>query len=249
MNAAPLLTVTDLEVRYGQSLAVRGVSLVAHAGQVTTVVGANGAGKTSLLAGIVGLEHRTGRIAFDGRDITRSAPEENARRGLILVPEQRELFATMSVLDNLVLGGALGRARPIYPVRDSLQSVFARFPKLAERRNQSAGTLSGGERQMLALGRALMGRPKLLMLDEPSLGLAPNIVRDMFDWIVTLRHEGMSILLVEQNAHLALRIAQQAYVMDGGIFSVVDTADRVAARGDIAARFLGQSAGLKEQAP
>jgi branched-chain amino acid transport system ATP-binding protein len=240
MNAA-LLTATNLEVRYGHSLAVRGVSLLVRAGEVTTVIGANGAGKTSLLAGLVGLERRSGSIQFDGHDIGRSTPEDNARRGLILVPEQRELFGSMSVLDNLVLGGALGRAIPRHSIRDGLDSVFARFPRLRERRAQLAGTLSGGERQMLALGRALMGRPKLLLLDEPSLGLAPNIVREMFAWIVGLRDEGTSILLVEQNAHMALAVAQQAYVMDGGLFSVADTADRVAARGDIAARFLGHA--------
>ena len=245
----PLLIATDLEVSYGQSLAVRGVSLVARAGEVTTVIGANGAGKTSLLAGLVGLEQRRGRIEFDDRDISRSTPEDNARRGLILVPEQRELFATMSVQDNLILGGALGRARPLHPIGDGLESVFHRFPRLRERRGQMAGTLSGGERQMLALGRALMGRPKLLMLDEPSLGLAPNIVRELFDWIVQFREEGMSILLVEQNAHMALSVAQQAYVMDGGVFSVADTAERVAARDDIAARFLGHAIERTEDSP
>lgn len=245
----PLLIATDLEVSYGQSLAVRGVSLVARAGEVTTVIGANGAGKTSLLAGLVGLEQRRGRIEFDDCDISRSTPEDNARRGLILVPEQRELFATMSVQDNLILGGALGRARPLHPIEEGLESVFRRFPRLRERRGQMAGTLSGGERQMLALGRALMGRPKLLMLDEPSLGLAPNIVRELFDWIVQFRDEGMSILLVEQNAHMALSVAQQAYVMDGGVFSVADTAERVAARDDIAARVLGHAIERKEVSP
>ena len=237
-----LLLATDLEVRYGHSLAVRGVSLAVRAGEVTTVIGANGAGKTSLLAGLVGLEQRRGRIEFDGQDISRSAPEENARRGLILVPERRELFTSMSVADNLILGGALGRARPVNSIRDGLDTVFMRFPRLAERRSQLAGTLSGGEQQMLALGRALMGRPKLLMLDEPSLGLAPNIVRDTFDWITALRDDGMSILLVEQNAYMALAIAHHAYVMDGGIFSASDSATRVAARGDIVARYLGKAA-------
>jgi branched-chain amino acid transport system ATP-binding protein len=210
---------------------------------VTTIVGANGAGKTSLLAGLAGLEHRWGRIEFEGADISRASPEDNARAGLILVPETRDLFASMSVKDNLLLGAALGRARLGKDVARQLENVLARFPRLAARQQQPAGTLSGGERQMLALGRALMGRPKLLMLDEPSLGLAPNLVQQMFDLLAGLKAEGTSILLVEQNARMALSIAEHAYVMEHGQLSARQPASRLAAEEDIAARYLGRRAG------
>jgi branched-chain amino acid transport system ATP-binding protein len=238
-----VLTATGLEVRYGRNLAVRGVDIAVPDGAITTVIGANGAGKTSLLAGLIGLERRSGEIRFDGADASRASPEDNVRRGLVLVPERRELFGAMSVGDNLLLGGALGRSRPLAFLRDRTDAVFARFPRLAERRLQLAQTLSGGERQMLALGRALMGEPRLLMLDEPSLGLAPAVVAEMFGWIARLRDEGMSILLVEQNARMALAVAQHAYVMDGGSFSASGPAAAIAGEDDIAARYFGRARG------
>lgn len=236
-----LLSARALEVRYGGNLAVRGVSLEVPAGTITAVVGVNGAGKTSLLAGLMGLERRSGTIIFDGRDISRDPPERNARRGMILVPERRELFGTMSVLDNLLLGGVVSRGAGGAPPRERLHAVFQKYPRLAERRHQMAGTLSGGERQMLALGRALMGGPKLLMLDEPSLGLAPNIVSQMFEWIAQLQTEGISILLIEQNARAALDIAQYAYVMNQGELSERSEAAVMRNRDDIAARYFGRA--------
>lgn len=236
-----LLSARDLEVRYGKSVAVRGVSILVRRGEITTVIGANGAGKTSLLAGLMGLANREGQIVLDGCDISRSEPEDNVRRGMVLVPERRELFGSMSVLDNLILGGVAGRLRAGADLHARLGEVFRRYPRLAERRLQAAHTLSGGERQMLALGRALMARPTLLLLDEPSLGLAPAIVRQMFGWIEELRQDGIAVLLVEQNARAALDCAQYAYVMDQGRFSVQGTADEIRTRENIAARYLGWS--------
>ncbi|CAA9516248.1 MAG: Branched-chain amino acid transport ATP-binding protein LivF [uncultured Sphingomonas sp.] len=237
---SPVLFTTEFEVRYGANFAVRGVTLTVARGEITTIIGANGAGKTSLLAGLAGFERRRGLIQFDGRDISRASPEDNARAGLILVPETRDLFASMSVRDNLLLGAALGRPRLRDDTAQQLECVLTRFPPLAARQQQHAGTLSGGERQMLALGRALMGRPKLLMLDEPSLGLAPNLVQQMFKWIAALKAEGTSILLVEQNARMALTVAEHAYVMEHGQLSTRERAGRLAAQGDIAARYLGR---------
>ena len=237
-----LLATNLLEVRYGQNLAVRGVAFQVRQGTITTVIGANGAGKTSLLAGLMGLARRSGSIVFDGHDISRNAPEHNVRRGMILVPERRELFSTMSVLDNLVLGGLANRSPKIPTTKERLEDVFAKYPRLAERRHQLAGTLSGGERQMLALGRALMGKPRLLLLDEPSLGLAPALVEEMFGWIKQLQEEGISILLIEQNALAALDIAHYAYVMSQGEFSTQGDPESLRNRDDIVARYLGKNA-------
>jgi branched-chain amino acid transport system ATP-binding protein len=234
-----LLTVEGLEVRYGGNLAVRGIAMEVRQSAITTVIGANGAGKTSLLAGLMGLERRSGSIIFDGEDISRNAPEHNVRRGMILVPERRELFASMSVLDNLILGGVASRMRNGADTKAGLSEVFQKYPRLAERRNQLAGTLSGGERQMLALGRALMGRPRLLLLDEPSLGLAPNLVTQMFEWISKLQDEGISILLIEQNALAALDVAQYAYVMSQGQFSAHGAPSTLRNESEIAARYFG----------
>jgi branched-chain amino acid transport system ATP-binding protein len=190
----------------------------------------------------MGLARRSGSIVFDGHDISRNAPEHNVRRGMILVPERRELFSTMSVLDNLVLGGVANRSPKIPTTKERLEDVFAKYPRLAERRHQLAGTLSGGERQMLALGRALMGKPRLLLLDEPSLGLAPALVEEMFGWIKQLQEEGISILLIEQNALAALDIAHYAYVMSQGEFSTQGDPESLRNRDDIVARYLGKNA-------
>ena len=210
-----LLEAEDLHVAYGRVEAVRGVSLSMQAGQIVTVIGPNGAGKTTLLAALMGLLPSHGRIAYDGIDLRRLEVEDRVERGLCLVPEQRELFAEMSVVDNLVLGAYTHR-RASGELQAALDAVYRRFPRLAERRRQLAGTLSGGERQMLALGRALMSRPRLLMLDEPSLGLAPLIVREIFHVITGLRAGGVSILLVEQNARAALESADYGYVLETG---------------------------------
>jgi branched-chain amino acid transport system ATP-binding protein len=210
-----LLAVRDLHVAYGKIEAVTGVSLDMQAGQIVTVIGPNGAGKTTLLAALMGLLPSRGETRYEDGDIGALSTEERVRRGICLVPERRELFTEMTVEDNLVLG-AYTRWRDRAAWQRDLQDVFARFPRLAERRRQLAGTLSGGERQMLALGRALMGKPKLLLLDEPSLGLAPLIVREIFRIVVELRELGVSILLVEQNARAALETADTACVLETG---------------------------------
>ncbi len=211
--SAPILRTDALGVSYGRVEAVRGASIEMPAGGVVTVIGANGTGKTSLLNAIMGVLPSSGSVAFDGRLLGASPIEERVARGLSLVPEKRELFGSMSVEDNLRLGAWRLGAKAI---RTGLADVFARFPRLQERRDQKAGTLSGGERQMLAMGRALMGRPRALMLDEPSLGLAPRIVKDIFHIVGELKETGVSILLVEQNARAALQIADWAYVMELG---------------------------------
>ena len=210
-----LLSVEDLHVRYGKVEAVCGVSLELQAGQIVTVIGPNGAGKTTLLAALMGLLPASGAVHYDGTDIAGLITEERVRRGICLVPERRELFTEMTVADNLMLG-AYTRWRERTEVERDLKDIYVRFPRLSERRTQLAGTLSGGERQMLALGRALMMRPRLLLLDEPSLGLAPLIVRDIFRIVTGLRELGVSILLVEQNARAALESADFGYVLETG---------------------------------
>jgi branched-chain amino acid transport system ATP-binding protein len=208
-----LLSVENLSVSYGKNEAVRNLSLTLNEGEMVTVIGANGAGKTTLLAAIEGLLPSKGRVTFAGADLKYASTEERVKAGLCLVPEKRELFSTLSVEDNLLLGGF---TRTKQERAAGFEEVYARFPRLKERREQLAGTLSGGERQMLALGRALMTRPKILMLDEPSLGLAPKIVADIFNIIKDLNNSGVSILLVEQNARMALAAASRAYVMELG---------------------------------
>jgi branched-chain amino acid transport system ATP-binding protein len=210
-----LLSLGDLNVSYDKVEAVRGVSLSIQPGQIVTVIGPNGAGKTTLLAAAMGLLPSTGSMVFDGLDLRKLDVEARVERGFCLVPEKRELFGEMSVADNLILG-AYSRRADRAGVRRDLDEVFDRFPRLLERRGQLANTLSGGERQMLALGRALMAKPRLLLLDEPSLGLAPLIVRDIFRIIASLRELGVSVLLVEQNARAALETADYGYVLETG---------------------------------
>ena len=210
-----LLSVEDLHVSYGKVEAVSGVSLALQTGQIVTVIGPNGAGKTTLLAALMGLLPAKGAIRYQGDDFASLPTEERVRRGICLVPERRELFTEMTVADNLMLG-AYTRWRERAGVERDLKEVYARFPRLSERRTQLAGTLSGGERQMLSLGRALMTKPRLLLLDEPSLGLAPLIVREIFRIVTALRDLGVSILLVEQNARVALETADFAYVLETG---------------------------------
>ena len=210
-----LLQAQSLTVAYRRVEAVSDVTLAIDAGQIVTVIGANGAGKTTLLAALMGLLPSTGRIAYDGTDLATSDVESRVEAGMCLVPERRELFTDMPVADNLLLG-AFPHRRDRAGIQRSLAEVYDLFPRLAERRRQLAGTLSGGERQMLALGRALMARPRLLMLDEPSLGLAPLIVAEIFRTIANLRTRGVAILLVEQNARAALDIADEGYVLETG---------------------------------
>lgn len=232
----PLLEIRDLSVAYGRVPAVTGVSLALAAGEIVTVIGANGAGKSTLLNAIMGVLDGTGGIRLAGEPVEGLGIEERVRRGLSLVPERRELFSSMTVLENLVLGGYLAsaadRAR-------GLDEAFARFPRLKERRAQTAGTLSGGERQMLAMARALMGRPRVLMLDEPSLGLAPRIVAEIFRIVADLRATGVAVLLVEQNARAALAAADRAHVMELGAFTLAGRAADLAADPRVAQVYLG----------
>ena len=238
MNAAPgmLLQVCDAHIAYGKVEAVRGVSLEVAQNEIVAIIGANGAGKTTLLNAIMGVLPLKGAVTFAREEAARLEIEERVAAGLSLVPEHRELFATMSVEDNLRLG-AFRIAKAVAAI--SLERVYTLFPRLKERRRQLAGTLSGGEQQMLAMGRALMGAPKLLMLDEPSLGLAPIIVADIFRTIGELRASGVSVLLVEQNAKAALEIADRAYVMELGEFILHGPAREVAADPRVAASYLG----------
>jgi branched-chain amino acid transport system ATP-binding protein len=209
-----MLSIENVSVAYGKVEAVRNVSLSVEQGQIVTVIGPNGAGKTTLLMAAIGLLKSTGRMVFQEADLARIDVEGRVERGLCLVPEKRELFADMSVVDNLLLGTYSLRDRST--TRKSLDDVFDRFPRLKERSKQAAGTLSGGERQMLALGRALMSDPKLLLLDEPSLGLAPAIVDTLYDTLWSLHGEGLTLLLAEQSVPLALEIADYAYVLQTG---------------------------------
>jgi branched-chain amino acid transport system ATP-binding protein len=210
-----LLSVQDLHVSYGKVEAVTGASLEMQAGQIVTVIGPNGAGKTTLLAALMGLLPSKGAMRYADADLRALSTEARVRGGMCLVPERRELFTEMTVEDNLILG-AYTRWSDRAVVQHDLADVYARFPRLSERCKQLAGTLSGGERQMLALGRALMAKPKLLLLDEPSLGLAPLIVREIFRIVMGLRELGVSILLVEQNARAALETADHGYVLETG---------------------------------
>ena len=209
-----LLAIENVTISYGKVEAVRSVSLNVEEGGIVTVIGPNGAGKTTLLLAIIGLLRSTGKMSFMGQDLSRLSVEERIERGLCLVPEKRELFADMTVKDNLLLGAYSRYNRST--VNAELEAVYERFPRLKQRERQAAGTLSGGERQMLTLGRALMAKPKLLVLDEPSLGLAPLIVKEIFRTIASLRHLGVSVLLVEQNARAALETADVGYVLETG---------------------------------
>ena len=218
--STPLLKVTGLRAGYGKAEVLHGIGIEAAKGGVITVIGPNGAGKSTFLNSLMGILPAKGQIEFEGQSITDLTLEERVMQGIALVPEKRELFGTMSVEDNLVLGGyrqmRLGNAQ----WRNRLDDVYDLFPRLKERRVQEAGTLSGGERQMLAVGRSLMSRPSLLMLDEPSLGLAPLIVKEIFSIIDTLRQTGVTIVLVEQNARAALAVADHGYVLEMGDVSL-----------------------------
>ncbi|HVZ45671.1 MAG TPA: ABC transporter ATP-binding protein [Ramlibacter sp.] len=242
-----LLQVTDLHAGYGRAEVLTGVSFQLAKGQVVTVIGPNGAGKSTTLNALVGALPCRGRLVFDGADLAEATLEERVMLGLALVPEKRELFGTMPVEDNLVLGGFRPMKLRIPKWRDGLERVYELFPRLKERRAQLAGTLSGGERQMLALGRALMSQPKLLMLDEPSLGLAPLVVREIFHIIERLRAEGVSILLVEQNARAALEVADYGYVLETGELSLQGTARELANDPRVVETYLGAARGAASE--
>ncbi len=211
-----LLQANNVSVSYGKIEAVRDVTLAVQPGQIVAVIGPNGAGKSSLLKSLIGALPYTGDVFFGGGNCNRRTLEDRVDTGLFLVPEERALFAELTVEENLALGGFSRRREGAKLLATARDDIYALFPRLKERRRQEAGTLSGGERQMLALGRALIGKPKLLMLDEPSLGLAPRIVRDIFRTIMGLRERGVSLLIVEQNARAAIQIADYCYVMEHG---------------------------------
>jgi branched-chain amino acid transport system ATP-binding protein len=236
-----ILDVSDLHAGYRGVEAIRGISLSVKAGEIATVIGANGAGKTTLLNAIMGVLPARGRVTFSGRVLNRLPAEERVSLGLSLVPERRELFGTMSVEDNLRLGGFRFWSQKRGEPAGAIEEVFAVFPQLRERRRQLAGTLSGGERQMLAMGRALMSKPRLLMLDEPSLGLAPLIVRDIFRVIGSLKDRGAAILLVEQNARAALEIADHGYVIENGVCAIAAPSAELRADPRVIESYLGLS--------
>jgi len=239
---AALLDVKDLSVSYGKVEAVHKVSLTVSEGTIVTVIGPNGAGKTTLLAAIMGTLASKGDIRYQGGAVGSLSVEERVGGGLVLVPEKRDLFASMTVADNLELGAFARARRGDRDIDRTLDEVYARFPRLQERRSQLAGTLSGGERQMLALGRALMGRPRLLMLDEPSLGLAPLVVREIFNIVSALKATGVSILLVEQNARAALQVSDYGYVLETGELALEGPSAELASNPKVAATYLGQTA-------
>lgn len=235
----PILEVTGLHAGYGRAEVLHGIDLQADQGSVITVIGPNGAGKSTLLNTLMGLLPGKGTLRFQGEDVTALTLEERVMLGIALVPERRELFGTMSVEDNLLLGGYRQMRLGQREWRTQMQVVFELFPRLQERRDQLAGTLSGGERQMLAVGRALMSRPTLLMLDEPSLGLAPLIVKEIFRTIHALRQTGVTILLVEQNARAALDGADYAYVLEMGEIALQGPASELAADSRVIDTYLG----------
>jgi branched-chain amino acid transport system ATP-binding protein len=232
------LEIDRLVVHYGAVQALKGVSLRVEAGEIVTLIGANGAGKTTLLRTLSGLVPvKSGEIRFEGRSLVRMPAHEIVALGIAQAPEGRLVFANLSVEDNLELGAYRRRDRAA--IRADRESVYRLFPRLRERRRQSAGTLSGGEQQMLAIGRALMARPRLLLLDEPSLGLAPLLVREIFRTIREINQQGVTVLLVEQNAHMALSIAGRGYVLETGRVTVEDAASRLLQNEDVKRAYLG----------
>ena len=234
-----LLNVRDLHAGYGRAEVLHGLTITARAGKVITVIGPNGAGKSTLLNALMGVLQTRGTIEYDGESIGLRSLEERVMLGMALVPETRALFGTMSVEDNLLLGAYRQVRLGQKDSAKSLDEVFMLFPRLRERRAQLAGTLSGGERQMLAVGRALMGKPRLLMLDEPSLGLAPLVVRDIFRTISGLRATGVTILLVEQNARAALEVADYGYVLEMGEIALEGPAEDLARDPRVIETYLG----------
>ena len=238
-STAPLLAVEGLAVSFGHVEAVKGIDLAIQAGAITTLVGANGAGKSTTLLALSGLVAKTGgRVVFDGEDITRLAPHRIVERGLVQVAEGRATLTTLTVRENLELG-AYGRRTGRAERERDIERIFAMFPRLADRAAGAAGNLSGGEQQMLAIGRALMAKPRLLLLDEPSMGLAPLIVQDIFRTLVRLHHEGLAIFLVEQNVRQALRIASRGYVLETGSIVMADDARTLLSDSRVQDAYLG----------
>jgi branched-chain amino acid transport system ATP-binding protein len=239
-SAGPLLQVDDIETFYGSIQALKGVSLQVFDGEIVTLIGANGAGKSTTLRSINGLNHpRKGTIAFRGTDITNVQPHHVVKMGIAQSPEGRKLFPRMSVTENLEMGAFQRKDKS--ELKGDMDRVFDLFPRLAERRHQKAGTMSGGEQQMCAIGRALMARPTLLMLDEPSMGLAPIFVERIFETIVEVNKQGTSILLVEQNALMALEVANRGYVLETGHVALADDAKALAQNPEVRKTYLGES--------
>ena len=233
-----LLEVRALDVTYGTTRAMRGLDLTVEAGEIVTVLGANGAGKSSLLRAVQGLVHpASGSILFNGEPVAGSSAANRVSRGLVLVPEGRQIFTSLTVHDNLLMGAYSRRDDP----SREIDQIYQRFPNLARRRDMFASVLSGGEQQMLAIGRALLSRPKLMMLDEPSLGLSPLLVRALFDLIGELNRDGLSMLLVEQNTQMALQCAHRAYVLELGQLAMSGPAADILGDPRIAAAYLGSS--------
>ena len=232
-----LLEIKDLSVSYGNISAVRNVSFHVNQGEIVTLIGANGAGKSTILKTISGLlRARSGEIIFEGKDIGSMVPHKIVSIGLAHVPEGRRVFAQMTVEENLQMGAF---TRPNNEIAPALQDVYRRFPRLQERRRQAAGTLSGGEQQMLSMGRALMSKPRLLMMDEPSMGLAPILVEQIFEIIRELHAAGTTILLVEQNAQMALSVADRGYVLESGVISLSDDAGALLKNDAVRSAYLG----------
>lgn len=233
-----MLRVEDINVFYGAIHAIKGVSLEVNDGEIVALIGSNGAGKSTTLRTISGLmKPKTGRILFDDKDIVGIPAHKLVGQGLVQVPEGRHVFANMTVLENLELGAYLRKDKE--GIEADMKDVFEKFPRLLERKNQIAGTLSGGEQQMLAMGRALMSRPKVLLLDEPSMGLAPLLVKEIFNIIKEINASGTTILLVEQNANMALSIADKAYVLETGRITLSGTAKDLAASEEVRKAYLG----------
>lgn len=233
-----MLDIQDIHVYYGAIHALKGVSLKVEAGQIVALIGANGAGKSTTLRTISGLlRPKIGDILFEGESLAKVDVQQIVRRGISQVPEGRRTFAPLTVLENLELGAFLRKDKA--GIAADMEQVFARFPRLAERKSQAAGTLSGGEQQMLAMGRALMSRPRLLLLDEPSMGLSPLFVKEIFDIIQHINEQGTTILLVEQNAHMAISIADYAYVLETGRITLEGTGAELAASEEVRAAYLG----------
>ena len=234
-----MLELQDLQVSYGGIRALKGVSIQVNEGEIVSLIGANGAGKSTTLRAISGLERaQSGKILYNGEDITGKPSKYMVQKGLILVPEGRLIFPDMTVLENLKIGAYLRNDRD---VEADIQRMYALFPRLKERAWQMAGTLSGGEQQMLAVGRALMSKPKLLMMDEPSLGLAPLVVKDIFSIIRTIRDSGVTVLLIEQNANAALKIADRGYVLETGRITLEGSGRELLSNPAVRAAYLGKS--------
>lgn len=234
----PVLRLEDVNVHYGAIWALKGINLTVGEGEIISLIGANGAGKTTTLRAISGIVRATsGRIIFRGEDITRVAAHDIVKRGIAQVPEGRRVFANLTVIENLEMGAYIRNDKQ--GIKEDLERVLERFPRLKERRNQIAGTLSGGEQQMLAIGRALMTRPSLMLLDEPSMGLAPLLVKEIFAIIEEINREGTTILLVEQNARMALQIAERAYVLETGRIVLEGPAKELSRREEVKKAYLG----------